>query len=100
MAEYSPMGKFVVSHSGKLVIENDYESLTEEDFTNEFTALKRSVNEDKLSKKYPADVGKLQVNKIKNRSKDIPFDHNRVELYSARVESSDYINASYIKVST
>ncbi|KAK7106890.1 hypothetical protein V1264_014917 [Littorina saxatilis] len=47
---------------------------------------------------YTSDVGKLDVNRVKNRYQHLlPYDHTRVKLYSRGDPGQDYINASYVK---
>eukprot|EP00053_Salpingoeca_punica_P007466 m.68145 g.68145 ORF g.68145 m.68145 type:complete len:573 (+) comp14162_c1_seq4:97-1815(+) len=69
-------------------------------FTKEFVSLRRSDDEYKRQKRFPSDVGTAEVNRKKNRYKDIvPFDHSRCMLpEEPGVPGSDYINASFLKV--
>ena len=50
---------------------------------------------------YDCSVAKLPENTLRNRFKDVlPYDHSRVKLNPRKDNSSGYINASHIKVST
>ncbi|KAK7453169.1 hypothetical protein BaRGS_00039652, partial [Batillaria attramentaria] len=46
---------------------------------------------------FTTDVGKLEINMMKNRYPAIlPYDHTRVKLFTRGHQNQDYINASYI----
>ncbi|XP_047146482.1 tyrosine-protein phosphatase non-receptor type 22 isoform X1 [Hydra vulgaris] len=64
---------------------------------NEFQLIKQQALEDR--KKIPSIEGAKEVNKHKNRYKDIlPYDYSRVVLPSEdSKDGSDYINANFIK---
>jgi tyrosine-protein phosphatase non-receptor type 12/18/22 len=69
-------------------------------FTREFVSLRRSDDEYKRQKRFPSTVGAADINRKKNRYKDIiPFDYSRCVLPEVPgKEGSDYINASYLKI--
>ncbi|KAJ9584822.1 hypothetical protein L9F63_020843 [Diploptera punctata] len=82
---------------------NHIESLeiqrAEDSYEKEFQELKFFSEILKTSKQYSCSEGEKEVNRKKNRYKDIlPFDNSRVILSEyAGVPGSDYINANYIK---
>ncbi|XP_069693443.1 uncharacterized protein [Periplaneta americana] len=71
----------------------------EDSYEKEFQELKFFSEILKTSKQYSCSEGEKEVNRKKNRYKDIlPFDNSRVILSEyAGVPGSDYINANYIK---
>ena len=70
----------------------------EDGFSVEFQTLKTMSADIKANNEIQVTAGSLEINKKKNRYKDIlPFEKRRVELYAIdNEEGSDYINASYI----
>lgn len=68
-------------------------------YEKEFQALKSLSESLRSQSEYSCSEGEKEVNRKKNRYKDIlPFDHNRIQLSEyPGVPGSDYINASYIK---
>jgi len=68
-------------------------------YEKEFLALKSLSESLRNQSEYSCSQGEQEVNRKKNRYKDIlPFDHNRIQLSEwPGVPGSDYINASYIK---
>eukprot|EP00096_Caligus_rogercresseyi_P016245 TRINITY_DN884_c0_g1_i2.p1 TRINITY_DN884_c0_g1~~TRINITY_DN884_c0_g1_i2.p1 ORF type:complete len:992 (-),score=351.14 TRINITY_DN884_c0_g1_i2:57-3032(-) len=75
------------------------ESMEEATFEREFSELKSFSEELKSSKDYSTSEGEKDVNRKKNRYKDIlPFDYSRVILSDyPGIPGSDYINANYLK---
>jgi len=71
----------------------------EDQYEKEFQALKAFSDELKTQEEYSCSEGDKEVNRKKNRYKDIlPFNYSRVLLSEyPGVPGSDYINASYIK---
>ncbi|RZF37293.1 hypothetical protein LSTR_LSTR005625 [Laodelphax striatellus] len=80
-------------------IENLEADINEDSYETEFQELKLFSETLKSLKQYSCSEGEKEVNKKKNRYKDIlPFDLSRVILNEyAGIPGSDYINANYIK---
>ncbi|XP_040578834.1 uncharacterized protein [Lepeophtheirus salmonis] len=78
---------------------NRLESMEEETFEREFSDLKSFSEELKTREEFGTREGEKDVNRKKNRYKDIlPFDYTRVILSEyPGVSGSDYINANYMK---
>uniref|UniRef100_A0A1B6E8P0 protein-tyrosine-phosphatase n=1 Tax=Clastoptera arizonana TaxID=38151 RepID=A0A1B6E8P0_9HEMI len=72
---------------------------TEDSYETEFQELKLFSESIKGTKQYSCSEGEKDVNRKKNRYKDIlPFDVSRVSLNEyAGIPGSDYINANFIK---
>ncbi|XP_053313614.1 tyrosine-protein phosphatase non-receptor type 22 [Spea bombifrons] len=70
-----------------------------EEFTSDFTNLKKQSAKFKTNQSYTTKVAERPENFKKNRYKDIlPFDHSRVKLsLITSDEDTDYINANFIK---
>ena len=83
-------------------MESSRESEETDLYLDEFHSLKDLTESLKRDPEYTCSEGLKEVNRRKNRYKDIlPYDHSRVIISEyPGVPGSDYINANYVKGST